>query len=641
MKTSILTLLFLLYSAISFSQISCTPIKNYSGEITYYKYSDGYAVPRDEYIESDRIINQVMSTYQSGDFEAVLNSLKKALMLNKHNNEALFFMGLSKMQSNKYVESLECFDKCTKINQDSAKYWYHKGKVQVLLGTETDSSYYYDLSIASFSTSIKINAQNTIYWIERANSRALIKDYHGALNDLRTVATLKPSDDSTWDLIGNIYNDLGTETDSIQYFDMAIVAFTKALEISPENSNYLTSRAMSKYNKKEMSGAIKDCKKASSIDKENSNCWYILSLIKYGSGDKINALKYLNSAIKIEHTNSHYLLHRSKIKIELNDRKGALSDLDAVIGYNPKCVECYFERAVLRSEHPFFDFPGTVTDYYQVIELSRDDDNFSWMAKMNLRNYVNWLSGVHLFTIAISTYDDSKTFENIDYSVRDVVEFEQIFASKNLIKKKYTLLNSQATKSNILQELKKVSRIGFLFENEYGATDNELSGVGIFYFSGHGLTINGRPGICPYDYKSESDIIYLDTIQKYLEESNNMGIVCFIESCKNEKTHSLTMGNESKNRVENAPNSDIILFFSTEEGKISYGDNSGGYFNRSVIDGLYNGRADSNMDTYITIDELYEFVKKSVTDKSSGVQIPQLKLHDNQKNKIFFRSIKK
>ena len=139
-----------------------------------------------------------------------------------------------------------------------------------------------------------------------------------------------------------------------------------------------------------------------------------------------------------------------------------------------------------------------------------------------------------------------------------------------------------------------------------------------------------------------------DSILKLTKMSNDERIAFFnkhIEGIKakeaKEELERKKAEKESKNRVENAPNSDIILFFSTEEGKISYGDNSGGYFNRSVIDGLYNGRADSNMDTYITIDELYEFVKKSVTDKSSGLQIPQLKLHNNQKNKIFFRSIKK
>lgn len=635
-------LLIIIYLTECSAQFSCTPIKNNSGEISYYKYSDGYSVPKAEYIESDRISTEALTKFKSGDVEAATTSTKEALILNKYNSEALYCIGLIQIGANKTRKSLSYFEKCTKLSLDSSKYWHQKGEIQIRLGSETDSSQYFSAAVISLSQAIKINPKNKDYWMERARSKSLLDDKLGALKDCQEVTQLEPNYDLIWEMIGNINNDLGSSTDSSYYFDRAISAFSKAIQINNNNSEFWVERANSKYNKKDINGAKKDCQKAVDIRPENTNAWYLLFSIYYDDNNMPACKKYLNKAIAIDPSNIRYWLRRSRLKVELKDQIGALADLDSAIMHDSKCVECYFERATLKKGYPFFDYPGTVIDYSTVLDLKEyDRHGFSAIANYSLWDCTFALNGVHLFSIAIGNYESSKMFETLDYPARDIAEFEQLFTKKDLVKNKTTLINSQATTANIMKELRRISEEGFIVENEYGGTDFDLSGIGIFYFSGHGLTINGRSGICPYDYKNESDIIYLDSIQKYFENSRNMGVICFIESCKNENFSNLANSIKQENDQENDTENNIIFLFSTEEGKRSFGNSAGGYYNQAILEGLTNGVADANEDTFITIGELFQFVKNYVSTKTKGSQIPQIKARNSQINEIFFRAIKK
>ena len=107
-------------------------------------------------------------------------------------------------------------------------------------GRRTLDQGYYVTSMQIFSRIVALKPNLYEAWYLMALSKYHLEDYKGAGDDCRSALTLQP-------YIADIYELYGMSCIRVERYDSAIVAFTHALDITPDNRDYWFNRAYCFY----------------------------------------------------------------------------------------------------------------------------------------------------------------------------------------------------------------------------------------------------------------------------------------------------------------------------------------------------------------------------------------------------------
>ena len=170
-------------------------------------------------------------------------------------------------------------------------------------GKRTLDQGYYVTSMQIFSRIVALKPNLYEAWYSMALSKYHLEDYKGAIDDCRRALTLQP-------YIADIYELYGMSNIRVERYDSAIVAFTRALDITPDNRNYWFNRAYCLYQVGDSKAALQQLdyilKRWKSFDaatqlhadivagrkpkqqpmQSNSSQFYKLPSLKVESGDK-------------------------------------------------------------------------------------------------------------------------------------------------------------------------------------------------------------------------------------------------------------------------------------------------------------------------------------------------------------------
>ena len=170
-------------------------------------------------------------------------------------------------------------------------------------GKRTLDQGYYVTSMQIFSRIVALKPNLYEAWYSMALSKYHLEDYKGAIDDCRRALTLQP-------YIADIYELYGMSNIRVERYDSAIVAFTRALDITPDNRNYWFNRAYCLYQVGDSKAALQQLdyilKRWKSFDaatqlradivagrkpkqqpmQSNSSQFYKLPNLKVESGDK-------------------------------------------------------------------------------------------------------------------------------------------------------------------------------------------------------------------------------------------------------------------------------------------------------------------------------------------------------------------
>jgi len=191
--------------------------------------------------------------------------------------------------------------------------------------------------------------------------------------------------------------------------------------------------------------------------------------------------------------------------------------------------------------------------------------------------------------------DDARTY--YDYLVK---------ANPSAPLSNFTLLvDRQATRESILAALRQQF-------SKAKANDRV-----ILFFSGHGA----EGVLVPYDISS-SGFLYHSAIKTIFKNSKASLKMCILDACFSgsfgkPKTDAPAKTNNTSNTTE------VIMFLSSRQNESSgeFGILANGVFTHYLVEGL-NGKADLNKDKYITVKELYSFVREEVTEFTKDKQTP-------------------
>lgn len=133
------------------------------------------------------------------------------------------------------------------------------------------------------------------------------------------------------------------------------------------------------------------------------------------------------------------------------------------------------------------------------------------------------MSGItYLLVIGIENYHEG-SFAKVSFAEKDATEFIGAFISLGYPKEDCILLiNDRATKTTILNNVSKIV-------DKLNETDRI-----IFYFAGHGFSVNGKNMLAPVDASMDSledTCISISDLLKQIQQSLSKRIIFFLDSC--------------------------------------------------------------------------------------------------------------
>lgn len=171
------------------------------------------------------------------------------------------------------------------------------------------------------------------------------------------------------------------------------------------------------------------------------------------------------------------------------------------------------------------------------------------------------------------------------------------------------LINSKATKANILKEMKYI--FGFAKPQDRV----------IFYFSGHGDT-----GLfCPHDIQpTGANALMHDDIKDIFKDCKARTKLCIADACRSGSIKGAAARHTAKPQQGLEDKSaGVAVIMASKASQFALENNylKQGFFSYYLIQGL-SGKSDGNRDKVVTIKELFTYVSKNVKRESKGKQAP-------------------
>ena len=158
---------------------------------------------------------------------------------------------------------------------------------------------------------------------------------------------------------------------------------------------------------------------------------------------------------------------------------------------------------------------------------------------------------------------------------------------------------------------------------EFGA-EIAQGGVGLFYYSGHGIQVDGSNYLVPLDAdvqmkaEVEEECINANAVLRVMEFSDNRINVIILDACRNNPFRSFSRGDEKgitrMDPPKGAKQGSIIAFATAPGSVASDGDGRNGLYTSKLL--KYISLPE------LTLEEVFKNVRIEVSGESAGKQIP-------------------
>ena len=400
-------------------------IENY--ELALSDYSQAISYDK----ENPRWYDERANCYiEKGDFTAALKDLDKALDLAQDNpyyyiNRADFYK-----EQKKYELSLKDYATALELSNDpnqSSRALNNRATIyeaqekfdlaaeeytRAIEKSPNDPLYYsnrariykkqqnYALALTDYTQAISVDKENPRWYDERANCYIEKGDFTAALKDLDKAIALAPDDPVYYNNRAGFYTDykndyelalkdyataLKLSTDPAESsrtlnnratiyegqekFDLALEAYTKAIEIYPNYSLYYSNRARIYEQQGKLDDAQKDYSKAIELDPTNAFWYYSKGAFLENFMNKpYDALLDYTMAISLDSIETSYLWHRGKLFSEkLNNQEMAIQNFEQILKIEPNDVNAMNWLTIFYDRSN--DTDNAVKGYKKIISL--------------------------------------------------------------------------------------------------------------------------------------------------------------------------------------------------------------------------------------------------------------------------------
>ncbi|MBK7871895.1 MAG: caspase family protein [Saprospiraceae bacterium] len=212
-----------------------------------------------------------------------------------------------------------------------------------------------------------------------------------------------------------------------------------------------------------------------------------------------------------------------------------------------------------------------------------------------------------LVSVGISNYQHDYQLSTLEWTVNGVHNVANLFKEKwNLNQENLFILTNQgARRRAILDSLEVLTN-----PIKVGKED-----MVIFFFSGHGMMAGNKIGICPWDYATPQHLISDEEIIGILSDKVDPKLL------------------ERLNFQRRNISGGLAYITSTRAGSNSYGTgDEGGFFTKYLLEGLEKGLADNDENKIVTIDEIFQYIRLSLSKRTNDAQIAEINEKGYDKN---------
>ena len=228
--------------------------------------------------------------------------------------------------------------------------------------------------------------------------------------------------------------------------------------------------------------------------------------------------------------------------------------------------------------------------------------------------------------VGIGHFDD-KNIIALPGAIKDARAFKDTLLSLSIVDKENLLYYENPT----LSKLKKA----IISWVKMAKSESDLL---IFYYSGHGYSKDGKTYLIPSDaysdVLSETALDFTEFLSKVKPLIKTKKVLIILDSCYSGsliKDRPVKFKTYEKKTLKDLSDS-VIFLLSSKEGEVSQEKRGGGgWFTHYLIEGV-RGKANSNGDDIVTLEELYKYVSENVEKVTNGMQHPVMFASSNMED---------
>jgi tetratricopeptide (TPR) repeat protein len=312
-------------------------------------------------LADDAVYLRIPSGYRPTDGDLAV----MAADTSKDDADGLLALGNAYMNSSKFSDALERFERVTDLKPKDAVAWADRGLAEAYLGKLTEAT-------ASLDKAASIEPQNEYMFHGRGIVADQRKAYVTAIAAYSKAIAIDPKDDFA-------YGRRAQDHFAAGQIDAALADAGKALELKPSFVAMNQLRAFAFMQLKKPSEAVAEIQRmvAANPDYPQLATMAKRMLSDFGMADKAKAI----AGPAADTAPTAQTLYSKALLREAKDTAGQLSDLTAALKLNPDFVPALAARAALLSSHGQYD--AALADAERAI--SRDPKNVNvYLLKANL-----------------------------------------------------------------------------------------------------------------------------------------------------------------------------------------------------------------------------------------------------------------
>ena len=212
--------------------------------------------------------------------------------------------------------------------------------------------------------------------------------------------------------------------------EIAIEAYSHAIELNPNNVFAYTNRGVAYHAKGDYTRAVADYTKAIELKPDYAKAYYNRGVGYYEEGEYDSAVKDFSKAIELKPDYIEAYNNRGVVYREKGVVNHAISDYTKAIELKPDYIEAYNNRGVVYGKTG--DFDRAVADYTKAIELKPDYAKAYYNRGTDYGEKGNFDRAIADFnTVVQINPDDAKAYSNRGIAYRNKGDFDRAIADFN------------------------------------------------------------------------------------------------------------------------------------------------------------------------------------------------------------------
>jgi tetratricopeptide (TPR) repeat protein len=443
--------------------------------------------------------------YERKDYDRAIAEQDRALRINPRFPGAYFERGRAFAAKHDQARALADYDEAIKINAKYSSPYNGRGLIHHEQGS-------FDRAIADFSEAIRLDPKYTAPYVNRSRAFVRKRELDRALADTDEAIHIDPQ-------YFNSHIQRGYVLKEMHNFDAALAAFNRAAELDPRSPRPLVGRGDVFLDKKEYDHAIAGFDSAIGLDPTYAAAYSDRSFAYYRKGDLDQALKDVNEAFKRGPMIAANYNHRALVLHAKRDYDEAIADLTQAIRLDPAFAIAYSNRG--RTYNAKKEFDRAIRDLDEAMRLYPDSPLPYWNRAISYENKREFDKALADWRTTLRLDPDNQN------AIKAIRRLERDRASPGAQKARVALVignadykfggrlanpvNDAGDFANILRKLgfdviegRNLDKRGMEEKIQEFTRKLDKAGIGLFFYAGHGMQVDGDNWLIPVDARIES-----------------------------------------------------------------------------------------------------------------------------------------